>query len=89
MTLTLNTHVHLFTQLVVCIYQHSGHGLQYFLKNHRLSHPNAAQFSPYRRHVQCSRHRDACLGKEVKGRDGGGWQAVALERASVGRQFGK
>ena len=33
MTFTLNTHITSFTQLAVCIYQLSGHRLQYFLKN--------------------------------------------------------
>ena len=33
MTLTFNTHLSSITQLVVCIYQLSGHRLLYFLKN--------------------------------------------------------
>ena len=33
MTLTFNTHISSKSQLVVCIYQLSGHRLQYFLKN--------------------------------------------------------
>ena len=33
MTLTLNAHIPSLTQLVVCIYQLSGHRLQQFLKN--------------------------------------------------------
>ena len=33
MTLTFNTHIPSFSQLVVCIYQLSGHRLQQFLKN--------------------------------------------------------
>ena len=33
MTLALNIHIPSLTQLVVCIYQLSGHRLQLFLKN--------------------------------------------------------
>ena len=33
MTLTFNIHIPSRSQLVVCIYQLSGHRLQYFLKN--------------------------------------------------------